>query len=252
MVARGLQSSPRKVASVGPVTATWHSASIPGATTAAALQGNDRPGMRRIQAALARSVVAPPDYAGLRLDLPDERYNRLDASYMVDLASSFGHEDPYLSSALQGASLAARARRTQDPAMHWGAFSAAVSPHLRSVHPILRWHPSGRVVPAWRVRRLVDIGVAALLGLHGVQGEVVELCGAPHNSTLAYRADSEAHKRSYGVGSVRRPPSPSIVPFGVSPIGRMQSIFSPASRRKRLQRDDTARAAIRWAKDGLD
>ncbi len=133
----------------------WRSSDIPGLE----YEGGGLTGGRRSLLTEARKVAAPPDHARLELDLTDAEYERLDTAHAVDLAAMAGHEDPYFSSSLQGMMLAARARRLGNSAeLHWRAFAAALRPHLRTVHPTIAWQQKDKLpMPAWRVRRPVDV-----------------------------------------------------------------------------------------------
>jgi hypothetical protein len=85
-------------------------------------------------------------------------------------AGSFGHPDPYIAAFAKGHRIAAIANnrrltsvREREPT-HWAAFSQSISPHLRLVHPTIRWMKD-RSAAAWAVRRLADVLWVALWDL---------------------------------------------------------------------------------------
>jgi hypothetical protein len=106
--------------------------------------------------------VAPPDHAALDLNLTEADYARRNIEHLIDRVAWFGHEDPYLSAAVQGTHFAALARMKGSREPHWHAFAAALIPHLRHAHPTIRWHPDGRPIPTYRARRPIDMAWVTL------------------------------------------------------------------------------------------
>lgn len=150
---RALQARRWSSPAIPSLGSAWPSATTPQSRAESTIA------QRRALARVARAVIPPPDYGRLELEADPSD----DRSHLVDRVVLGGHEDPYLCGAIQGAYLADLARHPSKGGVRgeaerpWRAFAAAVTPHLRSVHPTIEWRAiDRRPVPAFRARRLID------------------------------------------------------------------------------------------------
>jgi hypothetical protein len=118
-------------------------------------------GDRRASLAAALELLPPPEHTaviGPEGIGPDGETGYLPALQEAALA---GGGSPYLAAFAKGHYLVDRARsRAVRPSVrdeaHWKAFGAALTQHLRLIHPTVRWMKD-RPVAAWSVRRPADV-----------------------------------------------------------------------------------------------
>jgi hypothetical protein len=103
-----------------------------------------------------------PYMEAARVLLPPPERERLVHQRLYS-AGMFGDENPYLESFAKGNQVTWRVREfppADRPRGYWLAFSAAITAHLRGIHPTIGWHD--RPTPTWVVARPIDAAWVAM------------------------------------------------------------------------------------------